>query len=73
MKNPLRLPDGAKLPVDHSTAGVSGGFPENIGRFHEAVKHCKAIKNFFHSNSFRKKFTLFSLLVYRRHSLSTNK
>jgi len=49
---------------------VRGGLPENIRRFHEAVKQ---FCNFFHSNSFRKKFTLFSVLVYRRHSLSMNK
>jgi len=49
---------------------VNGGFPEIISRFHEAVKR---FSNFFQSNSFRKKFTSFSLLAYTRHSLPMNK
>jgi len=73
-KNLLPLPNSAKLPVDQPQPGhnteVSGGFLEIIRRFHEAIKR---FSNFFQSNSFKKKFTSFSLLVYTRHSLSMNK
>jgi hypothetical protein len=41
-----------KTPGRPAHIEVSGGFPENIGRFREAVKR---FCNFFHSNLFGKK------------------
>jgi hypothetical protein len=59
-----------KTPGRSAHIEVSGGFPENIGRFREAVKR---FCNFFHSNLFGKNYTFLSLLVYRRQRLSINK